>query len=102
MMISSYDDTHVDKIFHQIETLDPGLTKQWGKVFNYIGMTFNYRVYRKIKISMDGFIKELLAECAHILGVSPTPGKPTLFQVGDMGDTNPFSPTLCVNLSIPL
>lgn len=89
MMISSCDDKHIDKIIKEIENLYPGLTKNRGKVFNYIGMTFDYNDKGRVKITMDGFIKDLLEDCKDILGVCPTPGKPNLFQVGDPS-TNPF------------
>jgi Reverse transcriptase (RNA-dependent DNA polymerase) len=42
MMITSTDDKHIDRIISEIEYLYPGLTKNRGKVLNYIGMTFNY------------------------------------------------------------
>ena len=82
MMITSTDDKHIDKIISEIEYLYPGLTKNRGKVLNYIGMTFNYEVLGKVKITMEGFIKDLLDTCQDIVGVSTIPGDPKLFTVG--------------------
>jgi hypothetical protein len=42
----------------EIENLYPGLTKTRGNVLNYIGITFNYKVPGKVKINMDGLIKD--------------------------------------------
>ena len=42
-------------------------------------MTFNFKTAGKVKITMDGFVKELLEDCREIIGVSPTPAKPDLF-----------------------
>ena len=84
MMITTCDDTHIDKVINEIENLYPGLTKYRGKLLNYIGMTFDFGVKGKVKITMEGFIKELLEDCKGIIGVSPTPGKSDLFNVNDM------------------
>ena len=44
-------------------------------------MTFNFETAGQVKITMEGFIKELLEDCKEILGVAPTPAKPDLFTV---------------------
>jgi hypothetical protein len=82
MMITTSDDKNLDKIITEIENLYPGLTKNRGKVLNYIGMTFNFEVRGKVKITMEGFIKDLLDTCQEIVGVSAIPGDPKLFTVG--------------------
>ena len=81
MMISCCDEKHVDMVIDEIESLYPGLTKHRGKVLNYIGMTFNFETAGQVRITMDGFIKELLEDCKDIIGVSPTPAKADLFLV---------------------
>jgi hypothetical protein len=91
MMITSTDDKTIDTIISEIENLYPGLTKTRGKVLNYIGMTFNYEVPRKVKINMDGFVKDLLDTCQDIVGVSATPGDPKLFHVANEVN-NPLLP----------
>jgi Reverse transcriptase (RNA-dependent DNA polymerase) len=94
MIISSYDDKYIDRVINEIEQLYPGLTKTRGKVFSYIGMSFNFETPGKVTITIDGFVNDLLKECQDIVGVSPAPGKPTLFHVGDMDDTNHTNPLL--------
>jgi Reverse transcriptase (RNA-dependent DNA polymerase) len=73
MMITSTDEQNIDIIINEIEILYPGLTKIRGKVLNHIGMTFNYKKPGKVKITMEGFIKDLLDTCKDIIGVSSFP-----------------------------
>ena len=47
-------------------------------------MTFDLRVKGRVKITMEGFVKELLEDCKEVLGVSPTPGRSDLFTVNDI------------------
>jgi hypothetical protein len=89
MMISACDESHVDKVIDEIELLYPGLSKIRGKIFSYIGMTFNFEITHKVIISMNGFISDLLKECSDFLGVSKTPATGTLFNV-DENESNPL------------
>jgi hypothetical protein len=58
-------------------------------------MTFNYEVPGKVKITMEGFIKDLLDTCQDIIGVSAIPGDPNLFRIADEVN-NPLLPdNLC-------
>jgi hypothetical protein len=82
-MITSTDIQNIDNINNEIEILYPGLTKIRGKVLNYIGMTFNYEKPGKVKITMEGFIRDLLDTCKDIIGVSSFPGDHKLFQITD-------------------
>lgn len=91
MMISACDDQHVDTVIAEIEFLYPGLSKNRGKFFNYIGMTFNYETNKRVKITMNGFIHDLLEECSDFMGVSKTPAKNTLFELNE-NNSNPLLP----------
>ena len=44
-------------------------------------MTFNFESAGEVRITMEGFVRELLEDCKKILGVAPTPGKSELFPV---------------------
>jgi hypothetical protein len=94
MMISCCNEKCVDMVIEQIENLYPGLTKHRGKVLNYIGMTFNFERAGQVKITMDGFIKDLLEDCKKMIGVSQThtPAKPDLFTVKP-DNLDPLLPT---------
>ena len=89
MMISACDDRHVDTVIDEIELLYPGLSKTRGKIFSYIGITFNYETRNKLKINVNGFISDLLKECSDFLGVSKTTAKGTLFNVNE-NESNPL------------
>jgi hypothetical protein len=91
MMITSTDDKHIDKIINEIEQLYPGLTKIRGKVLNYIGITFIYNQLGKLKITIEGFIKDLLETCKDIIGVTTLPADKNLFQITDV-KSDPFLP----------
>ena len=84
MMITTCDESHIDTVINEIENLYPGLTKYRGKLLNYIGMTFDFRVKGRVKVTMEGFVKELLEDCKAIIGVSTTPRRPDLFTVIDI------------------
>jgi hypothetical protein len=64
-------------------------------------MTFNYEALRKVKINMDGFIKDLLDTCQDIVGVSAIPGDPKLFHVANESNIHYYLITY-VNSSILL
>ena len=84
MMITTCDESHSDTVINEIENLYPGLTKYQGKLLNYIGITFDFRVKGRVKVTMEGFVKELLEDCKAIIGVSTTPRRPDLFTVIDI------------------
>jgi hypothetical protein len=91
MMIASTDDKNIDKVISEIENLYPRLTKNRGKGNNYIGMTVNFEVRGKVKITMEGFIKVLLDTYQDIVGVSTVPEDPKLFHVANEVN-NPLLP----------
>jgi hypothetical protein len=56
------------------------LPKTRGKIFSYIGMTFNFETKDKPIFNMNGFFSDLLKECSDFFGVPKTPAKGTLFN----------------------
>ena len=64
-----------------IELTYPGLIKYKDRVLNYLGMTFDFTATGKVKITMEGYIGELLKGCEDLKGTAPTPAKAELFQV---------------------
>ena len=81
IMISCCNDKYVDMVIYEVEKLYPRLTNHREKVLNHIGMTFNFEAVGEVRITMEGFVKELLEDCKSILGVAPTPAKSGLFSV---------------------
>ena len=47
-------------------------------------MTFNSNQLGKVKITMEGFIKDLLETCKDIVGVTTLPADKNLFQINDV------------------
>ena len=59
------------------------LTVTRGKVHDYLGMTFDYTIPGKVKITMPDFVQGVLDECPEDLmnGLSSTPAANHLFNV---------------------
>ena len=60
MIITASSESRVDDVIKQIETIYPGLTKHRGKVLNYTGMTFDFSKEGCVKITMKGFVQDLI------------------------------------------
>jgi hypothetical protein len=85
MKITCVNEIKLDQVINEIEKIYPGLSKQRGRVINYIGMTFDYRKNGQVKITMKKFIGDLLDDnCADIVGVAETPATNDLFTVRDI------------------
>ena len=52
-------------------------------MFDYLGMTFDYSIAGKVKITMSGYVKEILTTYESITGVATTPAGNNLFMVND-------------------
>ena len=63
MIITASNESRVDDVIQQIqqiETIYPGPTKHCGKVLNYIGMTFDFTKEGSVKMTMQGFVQDLI------------------------------------------
>ena len=76
-----------------IEELVAGLTKRYGEitrkngpVMNYLGMVFDLTTPGEVKVTMTGFVNEMLKECG-ITGSARTPATEGLFDVQQNIDT---------------
>jgi hypothetical protein len=84
LKITCVDEITLDRVIGEIENIYPGLSKQRGRVINYIGMTFDYRQEGRVRITMNKFISDLLDDnCSDIVGVAETPATNDLFTVRD-------------------
>jgi hypothetical protein len=83
--LTCFDEIKLDQVINEIEKIYPDLSKQRGRVINYVGMTFDYRENGQVKITMKIFIGDLLDDnCADIVGVVETPATNDLFTVRDI------------------
>jgi hypothetical protein len=81
--VSAKTEDHVSKVIEDIEALYPSLSVKRGRVLDYLGMTFDFREAGKCRVTMSGYIKELLGACDHIPGVAKTPAGSDLFTISD-------------------
>jgi hypothetical protein len=54
-----------------------------GERHNYLGMTFDFAVKDKCKVTMEGYIQDCLKEMSHMDGESDTPATGALFEVDE-------------------
>ena len=82
MKISCKTELLITQVIKEIEAiLYPGLTKQRGRIINYLGMSFDYSEKNKVIITMANFVSEILAEWTNVTGTAETPAAPYLFRV---------------------
>ena len=82
--ISAGDDERRDEIIKKIEHRFGELTKQIGKILNFISMTFDYTVTNKVKITMKGYVDDLIEfidKREDFKGIAADPAKSDLFEV---------------------
>jgi hypothetical protein len=84
-MFTCVNEIKLDHVINEIENIYPGLSKQRGRVLNYIGMTFDYRKNGRVKITMKKFIDDFVDDnCGDIVGMAETPAINDLFTVRDI------------------
>ena len=85
MKISHADSTVVDRIINMLEAefgKEAPLTIRRGKIHDYLGMTLDFSLDGKVQISMEDYIRKMLAELPDdMAGVATTPAAEHLFKV---------------------
>jgi hypothetical protein len=82
-MITAPTEGDIDDLLKEFEKHYEGLSISRGKMLNYLGMVFNFEQEGDYKISIDGFVKELLSTCEHIAGKAKTTASNDLFAVNE-------------------
>jgi hypothetical protein len=80
MLITASSDHYLRKTIQGIQESYPGLSVQIGKKLNYLGMNFDFTDAKKVKITMPGFVDDLLTSCG-VDGLANTPASSSLFTV---------------------
>jgi hypothetical protein len=88
-MIAAPSESELDGLLKELEEHYSGLTVNRGRVINYLGMVFDFKTEGVCKITIDGFVEDLLSTCREIKGTASTPAGAELFSVDET------SPTLC-------
>ena len=87
MKISHGDSRVVDGIIRMLEEefgKEAPLTIRRGKIHDYLGMTLDFLLDDKVQISMEDYIKNMLAELpADMDGMATTPAAEHLFKVNE-------------------
>ena len=81
MMITASTEDVIDKLTNELNEVYPGLSTQRGQKLEYIGMVFDFTVQNICRITMDGYVEDLLVEYDNITGVAETPATNSLFVI---------------------
>ena len=89
LMLSVKHEKNMEKELGYLKEKFGEITIHRGQVLNYLGMVFDFSALNKVKINMDGFVNELLDDCAERFpGECETPAKKDLFVVGNSKELN--------------
>ena len=82
--LTTSNDEVLEQRLKEIETLFGEVTIHRGKIHSYLGMTFDYSRKGSVKVTMKGFIDNLLNETEdYIKGTAETPATNDLFKVNE-------------------
>ena len=83
LFITGKSQSDLDLLAAHLDTLYEGhLSRQTGKVLDYVGMTFNYEVAGEVSVTMGHMVKELLKDCDE-LRARATPAAEVLFNISE-------------------
>ena len=83
-VISDKNEDYVDKVMDEIEMEFGEVTKKRGKILNYVGMTFSFEEEKKVKVTMKGYIEDVLKfveDRENFKGIAPDPARADLFEI---------------------
>lgn len=83
MMITASTEEHVNMIIQQISEKYNNLSVHRGTKLDYLGMTFDFSDKGKCRVTMAGYVADLLEFCERISGVAKTPASDHLFRVDE-------------------
>ena len=89
LMITARDENILTSEIKLLQDKFGELTITRGKTLNYLGMTFDFSVDSKVRITMDGFVEEMLGDLEGIIdGEVETPCRSDIFKVRENGLIN--------------
>jgi hypothetical protein len=87
IFISALTESDIDNLLSELNAKYPNLSVKRGKVLDYLGMTFDFSTSGKCKVTMEGYIADLLNEVNDtIQGVSTTPASANLFSIDESSE----------------
>ena len=82
VFISAKNEHAIDNIIKDIESIySDGVSVHRGKRLDYLGMTMDFKEKGKCRVTMDGYITDLMKFCSDIEGVAKTPASDSLFKI---------------------
>jgi len=81
VLVTAGSEKAIDNIMEELGTKYEKLTIKRGRKLDYLGMTFDFNTKGKVRITMEGFINDLLVFCESAYGVAKTPAAGDLFEV---------------------
>ena len=82
MLITSPDDSDISDVITSLQDIYGELIINKGDIINYLGMVFDFTKCEKVKITMDGYVDDLLTSCdGRADGISKTPSTTELFNL---------------------
>jgi hypothetical protein len=81
MMITCADKAALEEFVSKVTSQFDDCVVHRGKVHSYLGMTFDFSTAGKLKLTMEGFISDLLEFCSDITGRATSPATEKLYVV---------------------
>ena len=80
LMITCRQDATIEDLLNGLTAKYKTLTVHRGKIHSYLGMTWDFSVPRKVKVTMEGFIEDTL-KSYDVKGAAATPATINLFDL---------------------
>jgi hypothetical protein len=80
LLITSSDRTMIDDVIKDLEKQYTTISVHEGKVHSYLGLTLDFTTPRKVRITAEGFVDDLLKSC-NVSGTAKTPSLTDLFDI---------------------
>ena len=90
LKITCIEENEVDEVIEAVRTIYKDIKVHRGKVHSYLGMTFDYSKQGKVRVSMEGYIKDVMKLC-RVQGKARTPAKEDLFEVNESAEKLSFT-----------
>ena len=87
LLITCVDESIIESVISSLEAQYKTITVHTGKIHSYLGMTFDFSIPGKVRVSMEGYIRDLVS-LVDVTGKAATPAGTDLFMV------DPASPKL--------
>jgi hypothetical protein len=80
LKITSRSRVLINELINKLRETYKDITVKEGLIQNYLGMCFDYSVKKKCKVTMEGYVNDLLETCK-VSGIAATPALSNLFLI---------------------